>query len=94
MLEKARDSPVQRLPDWRLTLPLAQFCHRCGARTRSGAKCKAPAMLNGRCRERARGLAPRVDGGLDPRLSGAGCRPGPLPALALAGRGPQTGCRC
>jgi tetratricopeptide (TPR) repeat protein len=35
-----------------------------------------------------------VDGGLDPRLSGAGCRPGPLPALALAGRGPQTGCRC
>jgi hypothetical protein len=50
MPEKARDSPVHRLPDWRLTLPLAQSCPRCGARTRSGEKCKAPAMSNSRCR--------------------------------------------
>jgi ribosomal protein L32 len=47
---KARDSPVHRLPDWRVTLPLAQSCPRCGARTRSGAACKAPSMPNGRCR--------------------------------------------
>ena len=51
MPEKVRGSPVHRLPDWRLTLPLAQSCPRCGARSRSGAKCKAPAMSNGRCRD-------------------------------------------
>jgi ribosomal protein L32 len=50
MSETARVSPVHRLPDWRLTLPLAQSCPRCGARTRSGVACKGPAMLNGRCR--------------------------------------------
>ena len=47
MPERARDDPMHRLPDWRLTLPLAQSCPRCGARTRSGAKCEAPAMSNG-----------------------------------------------
>ncbi|HBK07669.1 MAG TPA: hypothetical protein DDZ81_17755 [Acetobacteraceae bacterium] len=41
---------MHRLPDWRITLPLAQACLRCGARTRSGAACKASAMLDGRCR--------------------------------------------
>jgi hypothetical protein len=32
MSEKTRDNPMHRLPDWRLTLPLAQSCPRCGAR--------------------------------------------------------------
>ena len=50
MPEKVRDNPVHRLPDWRTTLPLAQACPRCGARTRSGGSCKSPAMPNGRCR--------------------------------------------
>ena len=49
-MKKPRDNPMHRLPDWRVTLPLAQTCPRCGARTRLGAGCKAPAMPNGRCR--------------------------------------------
>ena len=40
MPEKARDSPMHRLPDWRLTLPLAQSCRRCGARTRGGVNAR------------------------------------------------------
>jgi hypothetical protein len=44
------DNPARRLPDWRVTMPLAQACPRCGARTRSGARCKGPAMPNRRCR--------------------------------------------
>ena len=43
-------NPVHRLPDWRTTLPLAQSSPRCGARTRLGPPCRAPAMANGRCR--------------------------------------------
>ena len=43
-------NPVHRLPDWRTTLPLAQACPRCGARTRKHQPCKSPAMPNGRCR--------------------------------------------
>jgi hypothetical protein len=39
-----------RLPDWRTTLPLAQSCARCEARTRGGTPCRSPAMPNGRCR--------------------------------------------
>ncbi len=50
MTEKPRDNPAHRLPDWRITLPLAQSCPRCGARTRAGPPCKSPAMANGRCR--------------------------------------------
>src|SRR5271170_5325257 len=66
MPEKARDSPVHRLPDWRLTLPLAQSCPRCGARTRSGEKCKAPAMSNGRCRMHGgKSTGPRTLEGLE-----------------------------
>ena len=41
---------MQRLPDWRTTLPLAQSCPRCGAMTRAGTPCRSPAMPNGRCR--------------------------------------------
>jgi ribosomal protein L32 len=66
MPEKARDNPLHRLPDWRLTLPLAQSCPRCGARTRSGTKCKAPAMSNGRCRMHGgKSTGPRTSEGLE-----------------------------
>ncbi len=66
MPEKARDSPGHRLPDWRLTLPLAQSCHRCGARIRSGASCKSPAMQNGRCRMHGgTSTGPRTSDGLE-----------------------------
>ena len=43
-------NPAHRLPDWRVTLPLAHASPRCGARTRAGVPCKAPAMPAGRCR--------------------------------------------
>jgi len=46
----AKVNPVDRLPDWRITLPLARASPRCGARTRRGSACKAPGMANGRCR--------------------------------------------
>jgi ribosomal protein L32 len=60
-----RDNPLHRLPDWRLTLPLAQSCPRCGARTRSGGACKSPAMPNGRCRMHGgKSTGPRTPGGL------------------------------
>jgi hypothetical protein len=38
------------VPDWRITIPLAHACPRCGARTRRGTPCQAPAMPTGRCR--------------------------------------------
>jgi ribosomal protein L32 len=48
---KSPRNPAERLPDWRTTLPLAQSCPRCGARTRSGRPCQSPAMKNRRrCR--------------------------------------------
>ena len=40
---KQRDNPMHRLSQ-------AQGAPRCGARTRSAAPCKSPAMPNGRCR--------------------------------------------
>jgi hypothetical protein len=43
-------NPARSVPDWRVTMPLAHASPRCGARTRSGAACKGPAMHNGRCR--------------------------------------------
>jgi hypothetical protein len=66
MPEKIRDNPVCRLPDWRITLPLAQAAPRCGARTRNGSACKSPGMSNGRCRLRG-GLStgPRTPEGLE-----------------------------
>jgi hypothetical protein len=48
--EIPRQNPMHRLPDWRVTMPLAHACARCGARTRTGTPCRAPAMRNGRCR--------------------------------------------
>ena len=38
MTRKARDNPVDRLPDWRTTLPLARASPRCGAKTRRGSR--------------------------------------------------------
>lgn len=50
MKAEPRKNPMHRLPDWRMTLPLAQSCPRCGAATRAGTTCRSPAMPNGRCR--------------------------------------------
>jgi hypothetical protein len=76
MAEKIRDNPVHRLPDWRITLPLAQACPRCGARTRSGAACKSPAMANGRCRMHGgKSTGPRTAEGLE-RMRRANTRHG------------------
>ncbi len=76
MPQKARDSPVHRLPDWRLTLPLAQSCRRCGARTRGGLKCKSPAMQNDRCRMHGgTSTGPRTSEGLE-RMRRANTRHG------------------
>ena len=50
MKRSRKDNPAQWLPDWRITLPLAQSAPRCGARTRNGVACRSPAMPNGRCR--------------------------------------------
>lgn len=67
---------MQRLPDWRITLPLAQVCPRCGARTRSGGSCKAPAMPNGRCRMHGgKSTGPRTPEGLE-RIRRANTRHG------------------
>ena len=49
MQKKAKDNPVDRLPDWHTTLPLTQAAPRCGARNRKGNPCRAPAMRNGGC---------------------------------------------
>ena len=46
----------RRVPDWRITLPLAQASPRCGARTRTGKPCKAPAMACGKYTGSSRGL--------------------------------------
>src|SRR3954469_23896371 len=44
------NNPVHA-PAWRLALSVANACPRCGARTRSGAPCKGPAVRNRRrCR--------------------------------------------
>jgi hypothetical protein len=48
---ESSDNPVRRVPDWRVTLPLAQACTRCGALTRRGTPCRGPAVRNRRrCR--------------------------------------------
>jgi hypothetical protein len=50
MKSKSPNNPASRLPDWRITLPLAHASPRCGARTRAGTPCRAAAMPAGRCR--------------------------------------------
>lgn len=65
-MKKAGDNPMHRLPDWRVTLPLAQACPGCGARTRIGAACRSPAMANGRCRMHGgKSTGPRTTEGLE-----------------------------
>ncbi|HME23426.1 MAG TPA: HGGxSTG domain-containing protein [Acetobacteraceae bacterium] len=57
---------MHRLPDWRTTLPLAQSCPRCGARTRRGDPCRSAAMPNGRCRMHGgKSTGPRTAEGLE-----------------------------
>jgi hypothetical protein len=64
-MSSPRDTPVHRLPDWRTTLPLAQSCPRCGARTRRDSACRSPAMPNGRCRMHGgKSTGPRTPEGL------------------------------
>src|SRR4051812_34911024 len=50
MKSESPKNPACRLPDWRITLPLAHASPGCGARTRAGAPCRAAAMPAGRCR--------------------------------------------
>jgi hypothetical protein len=45
---------MNRLPDWRTTLPMARLALRCHARTRRGTSCQAPA-IRGRRRCRLHG---------------------------------------
>jgi hypothetical protein len=67
------DNPTRRVPDWRVTLPLAQACPRCGARTRCGTPCRGPAVRNSRrC---------RMHGGTSP-----GAPPGPEHGMYRHGR--------
>jgi hypothetical protein len=49
-MPKSSKDPMQRLPPWRTTLPMAQASRRCRAHARSGAQCRSPAMPNGCCR--------------------------------------------
>ena len=66
MTRKAKDNPADRLPHWRVTLPLAQAAPRCGARNRAGNPCRAPAMRNGRCQMHGgKSTGPRTAEGLE-----------------------------
>jgi hypothetical protein len=66
MNAKGPKNPVHRLPDWRVTLPLARSAPRCEAKTRVGGTCQQPAMLNGRCRMHGgRSTGPRTAEGLE-----------------------------
>jgi hypothetical protein len=63
---KCTRNPMERLPNWRTTLPLAQTCPRCGAQTRAKTPCLSPAM-KGRRRCRLHGgfsTGPRTAEGL------------------------------
>ena len=50
MTSESPKNLTRYVPDWRVALPLAHASPRCGARTRAGTPCKAPAMPAGRCR--------------------------------------------
>lgn len=66
MKSRRKHDPIHRLPDWRITLPLAQSAPRCGARTRSGGACRSPAMRNGRCRlHGGKSTGPKTQEGLE-----------------------------
>jgi hypothetical protein len=50
MTSESPKNPMRCVPDWRVTMPLAHASPRCGAHTRTGSLCRAPAMPAGRCR--------------------------------------------
>ncbi len=59
---------------------------RCGAKTRSGTPCKAPAMANGRCRMHGgKSTGPRTAEGLE-RSRNANFKHGPYSAESLKER--------
>jgi hypothetical protein len=66
MTSKLQKKPKRGLPNWRITLPLAQASPRCGARTKTGMPCKAPAMACGKCRMHGgASTGPRTSQGLE-----------------------------
>ena len=66
MTSKLSEKPKRRVPDWRVTLTLAQASPRCGARTRTGMPCRAPAMACGKCRMHGgASTGPRTSEGLE-----------------------------
>src|SRR3954451_16974305 len=66
MKSESPKNPACRLPDWRITLPLAHAAPRCGARTRAGTPCRAAAMPAGRCRiHGGASTGPRTGEGLE-----------------------------
>src|SRR3954464_10605790 len=66
MTSQSSKNPACRLPDWRITLPLAHAAPRCGARTRAGTPCRAAAMPAGRCRiHGGASTGPRTGEGLE-----------------------------
>ena len=65
MTQKPRQNPVNA-HTWRVNLARANSCPRCGARSRAGGPCKAPAMRNGRCyRHGGASTGPRTAEGLE-----------------------------
>jgi hypothetical protein len=65
MTAKPTQNPMRSVPDWRITMPLAHASPRCGARTRAGTTCKAPAMGAGKCRlHGGRSTGPKTAEGL------------------------------
>lgn len=63
MNAEPREKPMRSVPDWRVSMPMAWACPRCGARTRSARPCRGPAMANGRCRMHGgRSTGPSADG--------------------------------
>jgi hypothetical protein len=66
MTSQLPENPKRPMPDWRITLPLAQASPRCGARTRTGQPCRAPAMACGKCRMHGgASIGPRTAEGLE-----------------------------
>jgi hypothetical protein len=64
MTENPKQDPMSAAI-WSRNLALAHACPRCGARTRAGLPCKAPAMRNGRCyRHGGPSTGPRTPEGL------------------------------
>ncbi len=64
MTAKSGQNPMNA-PAWYRNLAIAHACPQCGARTRAGTPCKAPAMRNGRCyRHGGPSTGPRTAEGL------------------------------